>query len=235
MLQRSMFMSTYGRGNPFDALIEDGNTIAWYQASDTGTITKDGGNLVSRWNDKLGSGRDLTQGTSGDSPVWGSGGVTFNQKRMTASTGSITGYPFVVYMVMTLNSWADGKFFFSGGPDNVYPFMRTYSPSPRIAMGDKNTCYTDDMTIGTAKMIAIGGSYSSPDEIFIRVNNGTKDTEENPFTSFTNTTFVMGGHPSAATTHGADFTVKECIFRKVYDSDDNQTIIYNYFKGLHSL
>jgi hypothetical protein len=49
--------------------------IAWYDALDLSTVTKDGSNIVSRCNDKLGSGKDLTEGSCS----WDSdSGFTFN-------------------------------------------------------------------------------------------------------------------------------------------------------------
>ena len=45
--------------------------IAWFDATDTSTITKDGSNLVSVWADKMGtSAYNLAQATSGDKPTW---------------------------------------------------------------------------------------------------------------------------------------------------------------------
>ena len=45
--------------------------IAWFDATDISTITKDGSNLVSVWADKMGtSAYNLAQATSGDKPTW---------------------------------------------------------------------------------------------------------------------------------------------------------------------
>jgi len=40
-------------------VLQDGNTVGWYIASDLSTITKDGSNKVSVWADKLASGHNL--------------------------------------------------------------------------------------------------------------------------------------------------------------------------------
>lgn len=48
---------------------------AWYDASDTSTITSSGG-AVSQWNDKSGNGRNVTQASSASQP--GTGAVTKN-------------------------------------------------------------------------------------------------------------------------------------------------------------
>lgn len=42
----------------------------WLDASDAATITKDGGNLVSQWDDKSGEGNDVSQGTPSQQPLW---------------------------------------------------------------------------------------------------------------------------------------------------------------------
>lgn len=45
-----------------------GTVSAWYDASDTSSITSSSG-AVSQWNDKSGNGRNLTQGTGGSQPL----------------------------------------------------------------------------------------------------------------------------------------------------------------------
>jgi len=233
ILETSRIRATY----PYLDVINDGNTVMWFQSSDETTITKDGSNLVSRWNDKLGSGRDLVQATGSSQPTWSASGVTFNQKRMTAALGfSLPAYPLTVYWVHKLNAWDKGKYFFSFGPSAVVPFMVSHTSTPRIAVGDVDTCYEDSLAIGNYGMITYGGSYTSPDEVFIGVNNETPDTAVWPgVDTTTNTTFVMGAHPSAALSYGANFTIKEVIIRKKYDTEADRTIMWNYLKALYSL
>lgn len=45
----------------------------WYDANDLSTITKDGSNKVSQWNDKSGNGRNVGQGTAGNQPLYVTG------------------------------------------------------------------------------------------------------------------------------------------------------------------
>lgn len=42
----------------------------WYDASDASSITKDGSNYVSQWNDKSGRGKHISQGTAAQQPVY---------------------------------------------------------------------------------------------------------------------------------------------------------------------
>jgi len=47
------------------------NLYAWYDGADISTITKDGSNLVSKWENKEGTAaRDIIQDTGGDKPTW---------------------------------------------------------------------------------------------------------------------------------------------------------------------
>jgi len=46
------------------------NLFQWYDASDLATITKDGSDRVSQWDDKSSTGLDLTQATAGNQPLW---------------------------------------------------------------------------------------------------------------------------------------------------------------------
>ena len=60
----------------------DTDLYLWYDASDLSTITKDGSNQVSQWNDKSGGGRHLTaSGTGTDGmPLWVSAGQNGNNE-----------------------------------------------------------------------------------------------------------------------------------------------------------
>lgn len=44
--------------------------LVWFDASDLATITKDGSDRVSQWDDKSGNARHITQGTGADQPLW---------------------------------------------------------------------------------------------------------------------------------------------------------------------
>ena len=44
--------------------------IGWWDSSKLSTITKDGGDLVSQWDDRSGNGNHLTQATGASKPLW---------------------------------------------------------------------------------------------------------------------------------------------------------------------
>ena len=64
----------------------------WLDAADSSTITKDGSNKVSAWNDKSGNGFNLSQSTSGSQPTYDatSKKITFASDFLSASAPSLT-------------------------------------------------------------------------------------------------------------------------------------------------
>ena len=58
-------------GTPSFSPPDISNLYAWFDASDITTITKDGSDRVSQWNNKEGtSARDAVQATGGNQPIW---------------------------------------------------------------------------------------------------------------------------------------------------------------------
>ena len=78
----------------------------WYDASDSTTVTKDGSDRVSQWDDKKGS-ADLTQSTSGSQPLLVEGDlndldvINFTNDRDMAVTSTSASQPTTWYLVAT--------------------------------------------------------------------------------------------------------------------------------------
>lgn len=143
------FSSTSTTGSGSEAKVQlSGATVAWtpsnlttslwLDADDAATITKDGSNLVSQWNDKSGNGRNATQATSANRPVHSNKTVVFNgtsqymQTPITAApnqNGSIIG----VY-----NSTSTGGVY--AGIINIDSTPGD-NPEIRIANGDNSPTY----------------------------------------------------------------------------------------------
>ena len=49
---------------------EISDMVFWHDASDSSSITKDGSNKVSQWNDKSGNAHHLTQSSASNKPLW---------------------------------------------------------------------------------------------------------------------------------------------------------------------
>ena len=93
-------------------ILESGNTIAWYDAFDLSTITKNASDTVSRWNDKLGSGNDFVSGSC----LWDTDrGMTFNGITQYLKTAVLDiDQPLMIYAVIRQRTWSEGKFIFDG-------------------------------------------------------------------------------------------------------------------------
>jgi len=89
------------------------NVMGIYNAFDLTTITKDESDIVSRWNDQLGSGHDFITGNC----LWSvTDGMKFNAIDQYLKTAQwvIALQPFMVYMLVRQNSWTSGKCIFNG-------------------------------------------------------------------------------------------------------------------------
>jgi hypothetical protein len=85
-------------------LTSDGDTWAWYKYDESSTITKDGSNSVTVWNDFLGGVNNLTN--YGGTPLWSNDGVLFNGTDEYLHTGSKTLSNVVsIYIVFRQISW----------------------------------------------------------------------------------------------------------------------------------
>lgn len=62
----------------------------WLDASDLGTITKDGSNYVSEWRDKSGNAKHFTQATGSAQPLWSSNKITFDGSADYMSNAALT-------------------------------------------------------------------------------------------------------------------------------------------------
>jgi hypothetical protein len=91
-------------------------TALWLDADDAGTITKDGGDLVSQWNDKSGNARHVTQATAANQPTYQAAGlnskptVYFGPTTRYLSSASVSAHsgPWSVFAVAKRESTATG-------------------------------------------------------------------------------------------------------------------------------
>lgn len=212
---------------PIDAILNDGNTVAWFDAEASDTITKDESNRVSLWKDKLLSGRDLVQVDTDKMPVQGYAGTrtsmyfegTDEYMRLTATVAQ----PFKIYMVYRHHgAITESGIFNSVTPDanirfqakdGVYKILggtgwgATY-PLPQ------QQCYNivSILFAGTSSVISINDIAGTP------ASGGVKGF----------TAIDFGGSSALGTYEPLD--IDEIIIRKVNDSAEVSTAIYNYLR-----
>jgi len=208
--------------NPFPSVLKDGNTVAFFDAFDLTTITKNGSNVVSRVNDKLLSGHDLTSGSC----VWSeTNGLTFDGvAHYLKSAGFTLNQPETIYMFLKQPTWKSNGHIIDGNAHG----------SGMIIQGGT-----------TAVLQSYAGALLSgfPDlqldawGILRNIFNGASSTQQiNERTAKTGNTgtgnmggITLGRYADAALQYG-NYYVKEIIIRKTADDDATQTIIYDYLR-----
>ena len=113
-------------------------------ASDASTITKDGSDLVSQWNDKSGNSNNVVQATATNKPTWtdsqlnGLPAIVFNgsdnsMNKVTWAEGEIS-QPYYVFAVMTLGTNTASSYRWDGGTSGSDRFY-FYQGSNNVALG----------------------------------------------------------------------------------------------------
>lgn len=204
----------------------DGDTVAWF-LQDLTTITKDGSNLVSRWNDKLGSGHDLIQATGTNQPTWSADGITFDGVDNKMETANFTyNVPAFWYLVLKQLSWTNTETMVEG-KDNSYILLRQAGTTPKLGLyaGTALNEGTGKLAINTLGIVRclFNGANSS-----LQINNETANTGNS------GTVTALGGiklgEEDGAYSH---FLIKEVIFRKAADAAATQTKFYNFLAAKH--
>lgn len=199
---------------------DDGDTLAYFDALDTSTVTKDGSNFVSSFRDKLGSGRNLAQGVGGAQPVWSADGITFDgvDNFMKVTSGFTWVQPEMIYLLVKPISNTVGDCYFDGHTNNSGKF------SINVAASWLN------LSAGTGFNINAGVS-TGVWYIFRVLINGTSSKVVKDTTTYTGAVgvvdqmngFTLGANAFLGGYH--NFTIQKAILRK---SAINETAIYNF-------
>lgn len=122
---------------------------AWYDALDSGTITYNGSNYVSQWDDKSGSGYHMTQSNAAYKPLYDSGddSINFTEDYMEYISGISAQAGFAVIRNADGNiGLATVTMIFGDGGSGSYIFLRTNSSDYTISV-DGALLNTGDITI----------------------------------------------------------------------------------------
>ena len=139
--EAASFTATAVTNNVAQLAFQNANTLMWLLSGDLSTITKDGGNLVSQWNDRQGSGRDLIQATGSNQPLWSADGVLFDGiDNFMASLTFTLAQPTFLYILMKQVTWTSGDYFYDGFNDNSGAILQSSSsPILRAYAGSLST------------------------------------------------------------------------------------------------
>ena len=205
--------------NHLPEFIKDGNTFAWYDISDLSTITKNGSNVVSRVNDKLGSGNDLVTGSC----TWADNSINFDKtlSQYLKTASKTLNQPSEIWMVVDRSVWTENSAFFDG-----YTALR-------------GMLYD---TVGTPKVKIYAGAEAAENTKLVRGQHHivralfSGSNSELQVNETSKTTGNAGGNNLGGITIGSrgagtDFTtmnVREMIIRKVASTQNqiNETVTY---------
>lgn len=214
--------------NQIPEVLYDGNTVAWYDYTDIATITKDGSNFVSRWNDKLGSGHDLIQATGTNQPLVNADGVLFDGVDNFMKTAAFTfNQPEFIYIVLKLVNWVEGMFLMDGSGASSMG-IRAYSTSPNLRIFTTSGGFNITAVNGEFYILRVLFNGESSKAI---INNNAALTGD--VGSINAEGITLGARGNATSYANVEF--KELIARKVADNSTDESAIYNYLKKKYGL
>jgi hypothetical protein len=195
------------------------------------TITKDGSNLVSKWNDKLAGVNNIEQATSTKMPVYSeSGGLSFNSDSVDDYLRKIftVNQPLTIYMLVRQNTWTQ-KYILGMG--TIFLQQVGFDPGGiKIYGGSAYSAENSRLYIGSMSLVRM---------IF---NGATSKLQVNKSlaTSGSYGTSALGrialANSSASTpTTGANISVKELLVRNIEDTPENYDLIYDYLIAKNSI
>jgi hypothetical protein len=208
--------------NYFKSLIEDGNTTAWYDASDIATIVKDANNKVIRWNDKLGSGHDLLQTTNAKQPLWSETGILFDGIDDNMKSLFPLIQPESIYLLCTIKSWQFQDVLMDGASNNTAVF----------SCQGLNEIFVTSGGINSPKTVA---TLNEKTLIQVTLTGNSSLLQSNDLLPLTGNlgTVGMGGLILGSKGNNLNFAhieVNAVIIRKVADTANDKLTIYNYFR-----
>ena len=214
---------------------DDGNTVAWYDYSDTSTITQVGG-VVSQWADKLGSGHDLIQATEICKPILNANGVRFtrtaNENVADGNFMKTANFAFIqpeaIYIVFRQISWNSQARIWDGNDYNKM-CARQLSEANKINIVTNGVMqHNDSMNIGAFGIVRAlyNGALSE-----IQINNHLKQIGSAGTTDAGG--FTIGGAGDGLSYTNSDIEVKAIILRTVADDDATKGLIYRGLKNSH--
>lgn len=212
--------------DPVNALLTDGNTVGWYEASELSTITKDGSNIVSRWNDKLGAGHDFVTGSC----LWVSPDyMSFNGTNQHLKCNTfVWNQPMEIYAVIKQVTWTADDWIWDGETASVM-HLNQQGVSPNVTFNSGTGKIITTLPLNSWALIRVRyrGTTSR-----IQINN---DAEWVGNLGTNNASgFWLGRYPAVAIRYG-NFHVKEIICRSIANSDSNWNLLGTHLIAKYSI
>jgi len=214
------FGSFLSGGPTAGKVLADGNTVLWVDSSQN--VTKNGANKVSVWGDKSGQGNDLLQATGASQPLWSTNGILFDGANdfMKAAAFTLV-QPEMIYIVFKQVAWTLSDRIFDGNTDTSMLIAQSPTSSSLVMHGGAalTNANLPLNTFGIARLLFNGANSK------FTIDNTTPVTGNAG--SISAGGFTLGAR-GTGTGFFSNVEVKEIIIRKVADSAEDETLIYQY-------
>jgi hypothetical protein len=215
------FSTQAGGGVP--AVLNDGNTIAWYDY--TKGVTKDVDNKVSQWNDQSGNDNHLEQSNTDRQPLYQSTGILFDGVDDNMFKAFTYNQPVQIYFCFRNKNWSNGRYITDGVSSIVMLTTRATTPGIKAYAGGSFSTQDDNLPIDEYGVIRV--LYNGASSKLI-VNDNTP-IEDN-----------FGANNPGGITIGSKYNdisvatnieVAEMICRTIADTEEDSLAIYNYLQA----
>lgn len=208
-------------------ILNDGNTVAWFDFTDESTITlKPEHSLITDVVDKIGKSIKLSQAEDTSKMPYNGNAVSSSATKYTNNTILLT-QPFVIYISFKIDEiYTNSTLFAANDAVNRSAVFR------RDATSVTNYTMTAGINTNTSVEIILG-EYCVMKVVFDGANSILKlnDIVSNLLSPGTNglNGFAINTFPGVAS--GMNGAYREIIIRRIVDSESNDVIIYNYIKS----
>lgn len=196
---------------------------AWYDASDLASITKDGSDRVSQWNDKSGNAYHLAQATGGNQPLWvdaaqnGLAVIRTDGSRFMNYDWATLAQPFTVICCSELPN-SNSRIIISGqAPDDIYVWHKSGNANEWRVNAGTEVNFTDAGLLGAdayATLIFNGASSA------FRVNGVSKSTSNPGSGGLTGLTISRNGNSGGTAFFGELDYFEIIIYNKALNSTE---------------
>jgi len=215
----SLVAAAAGGGVP--AVLSDGNTIAWYEAS-SDNVTLADGDSISQWNDLSGDNYHWTA-TDPQQPYFHVDSITFDADDDRMGASFLMEDTATVYAVFRWGSYQGGeKFFYNALSLNMAENNADDGNLEFAAGGSQDIAVPKNERVIVCWKIVEDGTSS------VTVNGGTV-TEWSSSTISEDNSSLLGGTSGGTT----DASFNGLIIRKGLDNATDSTAIYNYINNLY--
>lgn len=169
------FVKTGGTAEVTNNIANDGKTVVWYDATDASTITEDGSHLISAWNDKLASGKNLVQADDAYKPTYADNAVLYNMSRLSCTNIGSTVQPNMYYLLFKYTAMV-GPGRIVHGLNQVITSAATASSTPAILISAGGGVYKPNApgaVIPLNEYVVVAILFSGADS-WIKINGGEK-------------------------------------------------------------